>query len=610
MSDTRNIYGFSSNFFSFDEEGRLNIPELNLVVSPGESVALLGAKGTDIGEVYEKFNSADPLRQHIRRSVTSRAAEAHQPMIHCVTRRGNLFPNFSAYGNFSLADKAVISYSKKKMIELCEGIKKKFGITSDFSIPVKELRVSERIIVDVVRAYLLDMDVFVCDNLFSLMDTDDRNVLIAIINDLLSRGKMVLYLTTKWEFAVQVSSRITVFSDGAFLGEADTESVKKDPQHLLYLISGRSLVEQYSESSNTANLLNMLYTGAEYLTNNYELQDALSFVIENVVQLFGAVSCSIHLVGDSSAHLHRFSYAAHSGPTLSDKFVQARIAKNEPGSLFYASAEDQSFESLFLGGHGDVMSLLCMPIHFKAKIHGLLSVFFDTAVIYDEQQYLYFKSFCREIAIIMETSQLMGSSVLLQESNHRIKNNLQIIISLITIQQMYAQSNPEQRIDDVLGAIVNRVRNIASVHEMLSSRQTGQNSIDLSKIIHRIIQAYELEDIELMVNSESILVPYAKATSLSMVINELVTNSIKYAFRDCDRQDKRIEISCKNSEGSIVITVADNGVGIPSHISVMTSPSIGFSIIRSIVKAELHGEIEVVSTGHGTTAMVTVSLMS
>ena len=470
----------SSDFFCFDREHALVIPTLNVRLQSGEAAALLGTKGTDIEDIYREFNRLDPL--HMKRGAGRR-------VIRCVTRNVDLFPEYSALENFSMSERAFLPYNGRQLATACEAFKKRFGIRFSFHTPLKQLSVSERILVAVVRACLSDFDVLICDNLLSLLTIGDRVIFTSIVQYLLREKRSLLYLTTKWEFAVQIASRITVFSERSVLGQMETADVIRNPQQLVYLISGKTLVEQYSKSTRATEFLNMLYTGAEYLSENYELQGALLFVIENAAHLLGCVSCSISLSDPESGDIHRFSMPGVSTPALTEQFL--RSACKTESNMVYVSSDDLTFASHFESAPENIHALAAVPIVFRGKVCGFFAAFFDKPVIYDEAQYLCLKSFAKETAIIAETSRLMGSSVLLQESNHRIKNNLQMIISLISIQQIHIRSTPDVRIDDVLDSIILRVQNIASVHELLTSRRgISHNEVNMNQLISNVLQVY------------------------------------------------------------------------------------------------------------------------
>lgn len=588
---------YISEFFYFDEEKKLNIPSLNLSLQRGECVSLLGVKGTDVSGVYQQFYDLDPLY----------SPHKDAPVIRCITREGSFHHSFSAYENYCTSDRKFFPYTRKTLIQKCEEARKRFGINFSFRIPLKQLTHSQRLIVELMGVYLSRADYIVCDNLFSLMGIEDREIMIKVVNAMLRENRGVLYLTTKWEFAVQLASRFIIFSDQSVLGTMDAAEVMQNPQRLIYLISGRSLMNQQAENSNTANMLSMLYAGAEYLTNNYELSDALTFVTANVNKVLGCNCSSVYLFSPNREEPFHFS---DTGAPLLTRMFLTHFANNvTPENVFYASIDDVNYNKMFRGDSLDIKSLLAMPIVLKGSMCGVLVAYYEPLIIYDDQQYLGMRSFCREIAIIIETSRLMGSSVLLQESNHRIKNNLQVIISLLSVQQLYSQQHESVNIQELLESIITRVQNIAAVHEMLISGDGRQHNIDLESLLRGVLQIYEHQDIALRIEAADILIPHNKATSISMAINELVVNSLKYAFPS-KQENKWILVQCQLIDGKVHITVEDNGIGLPDHINFQKSTSIGFSIIKTLINNDLHGTLDIFNTGNGTKANIQIPYIS
>ena len=293
-----------------------------------------------------------------------------------------------------------------------------------------------------------------------------------------------------------------------------------------------------------------------------------------------------------------------STPALTEQFL--RSACKTESNMVYVSSDDLTFASHFESAPENIHALAAVPIVFRGKVCGFFAAFFDKPVIYDEAQYLCLKSFAKETAIIAETSRLMGSSVLLQESNHRIKNNLQMIISLISIQQIHIRSTPDVRIDDVLDSIILRVQNIASVHELLTSRRgISHNEVNMNQLISNVLQVYAYRTISIQLSCSELFVPLTKATAISMVINELVMNAIKYAFPE-PHSENRIRIDCRLSDDSLCMEIEDNGCGLPAGVDFETSTSIGFSIIQTIVRNDLHGKISIRNTGSGTLASLRI----
>lgn len=251
-----------------------------------------------------------------------------------------------------------------------------------------------------------------------------------------------------------------------------------------------------------------------------------------------------------------------------------------------------------------------MPIISKNQVLGLLTVFFANVVLYDSNQFHYLKSFCREVSVVAETSRLINNSILLQESNHRIKNNLQIISGLIEMQKLYIIEHPEADKKNILDSISLCIQNIAYLHDLLTSPSSNTNNIDLSRIINSTLRLYKMSNVTITVDTDELLIPYAKATPISMIINELVANCIKHAFGLPGQTDPQIHISCHIADEIITLSIKDNGSGIPDDIDIESTQSIGYSILRTIIHNELHGTLHVKRCMPGTEAIVKLPYIS
>lgn len=576
---------------------QFHISPLDITLSSGDVVALVGVKDTDVGKILKRFNDFDPIMQYNNRKKIN----DNTPIIQCIKSKSNLFKPYTAYENILLSEKCLLSYSKKQIYETCEELKKRYRITLDLNKKVKNMTVSERIIVDLIRAYILNADMLVLDNLISFLDFEYSNIFISMIKDLSQMKKIILYLTTKWEDAMKLASMIYVVMDDLKLGQMSAEEVKHNPQQLIYLLSGRQLIEDRDRHDETTEFLNLLNTGAEYLCNNYELKDALAHVSKNIEGILHADKVIIYLLNEDTNQIHTFSDNNNLQymDELALDFVKYRMENDRPGDVFYSTFQDINFTQYFNNPEITCKTLICLPIYNKSRVNGLLQIVYSKYYVYDERHLLYMRSFCKEISIILETSRLMGSSVLLQESNHRIKNNLQMIVNIISMQQIYIRKNKNCDVEAILGSILDRIRNIASLHEFLTSNLRGDGSINLNDIILLVINSFSFHDVKIDIEVDNIFIPYSKATSMSMVINEVITNINKYAFVNIS-SEKRIRIRCYNSQNQIIIKIDDNGVGLPKCFNINNNHGIGYSIIKSIVEIDLKGSLQVESNAQGT----------
>lgn len=154
---------------------------------------------------------------------------------------------------------------------------------------------------------------------------------------------------------------------------------------------------------------------------------------------------------------------------------------------------------------------------------------------------------------------LKENQFLLGESNHRIKNNLQLIVSLL------ARENLNQHTTEIskLQEVASKIDSIATLHQQLYTRDEKQ-SIELNEYLGEILENFqdffETRAIKLHFSIEKIKAPIDKAMYTGLLLTELVINSLKHAFED-DTSSKYIELSVKHVNQNCVFKYADNGMG-------------------------------------------------
>lgn len=183
--------------------------------------------------------------------------------------------------------------------------------------------------------------------------------------------------------------------------------------------------------------------------------------------------------------------------------------------------------------------------------------------------------------------------VLLKEIYHRTKNNMLVIISMLDLQ---IQDIEDEQVKTIFLETENRIRAMALVHEKLYQSQ-NLSEIDLGSYLHEIVESLvntmALDGrIVLLSNVEPVPINIDYAVPLGLVINELVTNSVKHAFPDNRSGSVYLTVE-KNREGEILLAIGDDGIGLPEDIDVQNSTSFGMQIVTSLVKVQLKGSITV-----------------
>ena len=184
------------------------------------------------------------------------------------------------------------------------------------------------------------------------------------------------------------------------------------------------------------------------------------------------------------------------------------------------------------------------------------------------------------------------NEILLRESHHRIRNNLQIISSLFRLQSMKIK---DKKLQEILRVSQSRIRSMALIHEKLC-HSTDLARIELDKYIQDLaLNLYHMYGIapniiKLNTDMENIHIEINKAVCLGLIINELISNSLRYAFSNNHKGEIRIGLR-KIIDSRYELVISDNGVGFPEDIDFPNSSSLGIQLVYELVK-QIEGNID------------------
>ena len=199
----------------------------------------------------------------------------------------------------------------------------------------------------------------------------------------------------------------------------------------------------------------------------------------------------------------------------------------------------------------------------------------------------------RKRAEVALKSSLEEKDVLLREIHHRVKNNMQVISSLLNLQARNIESPQLQK---MFQESQSRVRAMAMIHEILyESGDLSRIGLDgyVTKLANSLIRIYGAEAnlIRLDVDAEEITLGIDETVPCGLVLNELLSNSLKYAFPDS--RPGVIKIRAHSTEnGEVVLRVSDDGVGLPADLDIRATESMGMSLVVGLVENQLGGRLE------------------
>lgn len=184
--------------------------------------------------------------------------------------------------------------------------------------------------------------------------------------------------------------------------------------------------------------------------------------------------------------------------------------------------------------------------------------------------------------------QLLVKSVVIKEIHHRVKNNLQTIASLLRLQERRAQCSETRQ---VLRDCINRVNSIAVVHEFLSQQDSGV--IDIAEaargIYDAIMSSMVAPNLRLRTKftADAVSLPSEQATSVALILNELLQNSLEHGFEN--RDTGNLEVRFIVQDDHYELCVEDDGWGLPVDFEPEHTKSLGLKIIKIMVESDLKG---------------------
>ena len=225
-----------------------------------------------------------------------------------------------------------------------------------------------------------------------------------------------------------------------------------------------------------------------------------------------------------------------------------------------------------------------IPVEIVANVVKFSDIFYIVMVVRDITD--------RMVAENRIRSSLEEKEVLLREIHHRVKNNMQIISSLLNLQTKYIN---DEKVVDILKESQSRVKSMAMIHEKLY-QSNELSRIDFKDYINKLAtfltQSYIVdgEPVKIETEVQNIFLNIDTAVPCGLIINELITNSLKHAFPDYMGGSIKIELF--NDGEMFILNVQDNGIGFPEDLDFRNTETLGLQLINNLV-LQLDGTIEI-----------------
>ncbi|MDQ3541574.1 MAG: GAF domain-containing protein [Chloroflexota bacterium] len=261
-------------------------------------------------------------------------------------------------------------------------------------------------------------------------------------------------------------------------------------------------------------------------------------------------------------------------------------------------------------------TLFCLPLRTARETVGALCLRLRAGLELDEDTVDLLQAFSDSAAMAIDNAQLyqdamhsiQTQSALVQEMHHRVRNNLQTVAALLSLQLRTAEDVPWAT---EIREAISRIQSIAAVHDLLSDeeRLAGTTVDVIARMVaedaHSTLIPSGLS-VRFEIQNSDLMVPSRQATIISLLINELTANAISHGFEG--RDQGMVRIRAWEESGMAHIEVFNNGQGVPDGFDPAASSGLGMRITQRLVMSDLKGTFRISSDAQGTSALITFPL--
>ncbi|MCZ7574532.1 MAG: XylR N-terminal domain-containing protein [Ardenticatenaceae bacterium] len=357
--------------------------------------------------------------------------------------------------------------------------------------------------------------------------------------------------------------------------------------------------------------LSTLNAIAETLSGSLDLDRILNNTLHQILNLMEIEAGGILLLKEPTDEL---VLRAHWG--LSPQFVErvaglkvgegwaGRVVQTGEPVVIANIAEDSRLSRLIVWEDG-FQSFASVPIQAKDRILGACNVISRRRRAFRSEEVRLLVSIGQQLGLAVENARLHEQvqrdlrmkQDLLQEMHHRVKNNLATVVGFLGLEAARHEGQPKEAAP--LRRSIDRIAAIAAVHELLFHQEAGYTSFErVAQIIAGgIIDQARTEgrDVRILVENTSGCLSARRATSLALILNELLSNALTHGFRG--RREGTVWVQMNRCDSRGWLEVKDDGIGLPTGFDLARDAGIGLQVISNLVRRDLEGTFTLESAG-------------
>ncbi len=520
-------------------------------------------------------------------------------------KQDRLIDGLTVAENLFLKMEKGIFYSKKKREQICRQLFSLIGYELPVHAQVSELTVSQRRFVEFYRIYLLEPRILLAHEVTANLSYKEIVYFNQIIQKMKAKGTVVFYFTTRWEEAIKVGDIFHVYVDGVQKRIFTQSEVRLNPQEMYALLMDIDMNQVGTdEQREQQKWAKMIHSSLQIENQLARINAVLNAYCDRLKKLMNGQFCRLYLYQTSNQRLVCMGYSSDIHASYGRMGEDDILMVMHTSTLYMTNEKEPGYQELFENDHYP-KGLICYTLKSKEGDWVFVEIGTDSKAKYINNNKLdMFYYIVLELLIFIENNRLRNQTVILQESSHRIKNNMQMILSYLmlqrqSLQQQLTQEEDREIADHAFQDLMDRIMTVYNVHNLISSEETLQDTVRFSDLLAEISHMYE-DYIELELRLEEIVFIKKKMLSLCTIFNEMMNNTVKHN-RVLNRKI-HVKIKIWREDNDICIVYHDDGIGNTGCAKRESGDSIdrkkgssgiGMRLIELTVQNELKGSLAI-----------------
>lgn len=319
------------------------------------------------------------------------------------------------------------------------------------------------------------------------------------------------------------------------------------------------------------------------------LEEILQLLVNMTAQQFRYAVCTVRLLDEARGELvlratqaPARAYQRKPAIKLGESIAGRAIAERQPVIVPDVQAEPD-YIGHDLAAEQGLKSMICIPLAVQDRPIGVMTCYTNEFHEFSADEISALETLAKQAAYAIEHAKLQVRTTLLQEVHHRVKNNLQQVASLLSLQMRHGSY---RSLEEAMNESLNRILAISAVHDLLSREDLDLVSVRslVEALIH--LQRDALiepgRDIRFEIRGDDVHLQTSQATQIALILNELIQNAVAHGLGG--KESGEVHVTLEDRRGDVEIWVSDSGGALGPEFDIGTCSHLGLKIVENLVR--------------------------